>query len=169
MWTEGEGDFWESAKREFHWRAGPEGQAARDRPPLSVARDVSVSASGSRRASMRRSQQRSRSRSRAQSAQAETRPRSRQHSRSARPGETGTTLTKGAGWPWEGGRRVPTVRPPTPERFDAYVSVRSGADLGNKANLNSPEQRMLEQVRTFDLSLADLNPPSSGHFFVPKS
>ena len=38
MWTEGEGDFWESAKREFHWRAGPEGQAARDRPPLSVAR-----------------------------------------------------------------------------------------------------------------------------------
>ena len=48
-------------------------------------------------------------------------------------------------------RRVPTARPPTPERFDAYVSVRSGADLGNKANLNSPEQRMLEQVRTFDL------------------
>ena len=43
------------------------------------------------------------------------------------------------------------MRPPTPERFDAYVSVRSGADLGNKANLNSPEQRMLEQVRTFDL------------------
>ena len=89
MWTEGEGDFWESAKREFHWRAGPEGQAARDRPPLSVARDVSVSASGSRRASMRRSQQRSRSRSRSQSAHAEARPRSRQHNRSARPGETG--------------------------------------------------------------------------------
>ena len=35
---------------------------------------------------------------------------------------------------------MPTARPPTPERFDAYVSVRSGADLGNKANLNSPEQ-----------------------------
>ena len=52
----------------------------------------------------------------------------------------GTTLHKGAGWPWEGGRRGPTARPPTPERFDAYVSVRSGADLGNKANLNSPEQ-----------------------------
>ena len=75
-------------------------------------------------------------------------------------GEVNSTLTKGAGWPWEGTRRVPVEKSVensdqqalSVDRFghvgsttDAYVSVRTTSDLANAANYSSAEQRELEQ------------------------
>ena len=73
--------------------------------------------------------------------------------------EVNATLTKGAGWPWPGSRRLPTEK--LVERndlqavpvdrfghvgaFDAYVSVRTTSDLANAANHSSIEQRELDR------------------------
>ncbi len=70
-----------------------------------------------------------------------------------------STLTKGAGWPWPGKRRLPIEK--LVERndqqavavdrfghvgaFDSYVSVRTTSDLANAANQGSIEQRDLDR------------------------
>ena len=73
--------------------------------------------------------------------------------------EVNATLTKGAGWPWPGTRRLPTEKRVDRSdqqavavdrfghvgTFDAYVSVRTTSDLANAANQSSIEQRELDR------------------------
>ena len=90
--------------------------------------------------------------------------------------EANSTLTKGAGWPWPGKRRLPTEK--LVERndqqavpvdrfghvgaYDSYVSVRTTSDLANAANQGSIEQRDLDryiQTLATDAGATEKSPP----------
>ena len=95
--------------------------------------------------------------------------------------EVNSTLTKGAGWPWPGKRRLPIEK--LVERndqqavavdrfghvgaFDSYVSVRTSSDLANAANHGSIEQRDLD--RYIETVAADKGEKEKSPPFTPDS
>lgn len=178
-------DFWARATQEYYWRES--GEMAQHRPPLSGAQNTTAAAASRRSGSRSRSrslfvEKGKNLRPLSDNSSMESwakRPNSREDSRrpgsrdglsvddSARgdrsmfisAGDDSSTLTKGAGWPWDGARRVPVERSiatndqqaVSVDRFgnvgppDAYESVRTTGDLANAANYSSTEQRELER------------------------